>query len=160
MLESVLRTRRVGMMGVADNEKVLTRRRGVRVGAVAMLAGVLVVAGCGSDGESAQDQYCAAGESLETSLDELADLDLVAEGTDGLTAAVDQVRSDLADLRDSASDAAADEVGALEQAVDGLNDAISALGGELTSDNASSVGAAIENVAAATQSVLDTLSDC
>lgn len=160
MLESVLRTRRVGMMGVADNGKVLTRRRGVRVGAVAMLAGVLVVAGCGSDGESAQDQYCAAGESLETSLDELADLDLVAEGTDGLTAAVDQVRSDLADLRDSASDAAADEVGALEQAVDDLNDAISALGGELTSDNASSVGAAIENVAAATQSVLDTLSDC
>ena len=160
MLESVLRTRRVGMMGVADNEKVLTRRRGVRVGAVAMLAGVLVVAGCGSDGESAQDQYCAAGESLETSLDELADLDLVAEGTDGLTAAVDQVRSDLADLRDSASDAAADEVGALEQAVDGLNDAISALGGELTSDNASAVGAAIENVAVATQSVLDTLSDC
>ena len=149
------------MMSAADNGKVRTRRRSVRVGAVAMLASVLVVAGCGSDDdESAQDQYCAAGESLETSLDELADLDLVAEGTDGVTAAVDQVQSDLDDLRDSASDAAADEVGALEQAVDGLNDAISTLGGDLTSDNASAVGSAIEDVAAAAQSVLDTLSDC
>lgn len=137
------------------------RRAGLRAAAVAMLTGVLVVAGCGSDDdESAQDRYCAAGESLETSLDELADLDLVAEGTDGLTAAVDQVQSDLADLRDSASDAAADEVSALEQAVDDLNDAISALDGDLTSDNASSVGAAIENVATAAQSVRDTLSDC
>ena len=147
---------RVGHSGVVGK-----RRRGLRAAAVAMLTGVLVVAGCGSDDdESAQDQYCAAGESLETSLDELADLDLVAEGTDGVTAAVDEVQSDLDDLRDSASDAAADEVGALEQAVDGLNDAISTLGGDLTSDNATAVSTAIENVAAAAQSVLDTLSDC
>ncbi len=135
-------------------------RRGLRAGAAAMLAGVVVVAGCGSDDESAQDQYCAAGESFESSLDELTGLDLVAEGTDGLTAAVDQVQSDLGDLRDSASEAAADEVDALEQAVDDLTDAISTLGGDLTSDNATAVGTAIDNVATAAQSVRDTLSDC
>ncbi len=148
-------------MSTTDTGRVAARCRGVRVGAAAMLAGVLVIAACGSDDdESAQDRYCAAGESFESSLDELAGLDLVAEGTDGLTAAVSQVQSDLGDLRDSASDAAADEVGALEQAVDGLTDAISTLGGDLTSDNATAVGTAIDNVSAAAQSVLDTLSDC
>ena len=126
-----------------------------------MLVGVVVAAGCGSDDdESAQDRYCAAGESLESSLDELASLDLVAAGTDGLTAAVDEVHSDLDELRDAASDAAADEVGALEQAVDGLDEAISTLGGDLTSDNATAVGTAIDNVSAAAQSVRSTLSDC
>lgn len=149
------------MVSATDTSGVKTRRRGVRVGAAAMLTGAVVVAGCGSDDdESAQDRYCDAGESLESSLDELADLDLVAEGTDGLTAAVDQVQSDLGDLRDSASDAAADEVSALEQSVDDLNGAISALGGDLTRDNATAVGTAIDNVAAAAQSVLDTLRDC
>ena len=147
-------------MITARGSKVAIRRRGLRAGAAAMLAGVVVVAGCGGDDESAQDRYCAAGESLESSLDELTGLDLVAEGTDGLTAAVDEVQSDLDDLRDSASEAAADEVSALEQAVDDLSDAISTLGGDLTSDNASAVGTAIENVATAARSVRDTLSDC
>ncbi len=148
-------------MSTTDTGRVGTRRRRVRVGAAVMLVAAVVAAGCGSDDdESAQDRYCAAGESFESSLDELAGLDLVAEGTDGLNAAVDQVQSNLDDLRDSASDAAADEVGALEQAVDDLNESISTLGGDLTSDNASAVGTAIDNVSAAAQSVLDTLSDC
>ena len=148
-------------MSTTNTGRVGTRRRSVRVGAAVMLVAAVVAAGCGSDDdESAQDRYCAAGESFESSLDELAGLDLVAEGTDGLNAAVDQVQSNLDDLRDSASDAAADEVGALDQAVDGLTDAISTLGGDLTSDNATAVGTAIDNVSAAAQSVLDTLSDC
>ena len=148
-------------MSTTDTGRVGTRRRSVRVGAAVMLVAAVVAAGCGSDDdESAQDRYCAAGASFESSLDELAGLDLVAEGTDGLNAAVDQVQSDLDDLRDSASDAAADEVSALEEAVDDLTDAISTLGGDLTSDNASAVGTAIDNVSAAAQSVLDTLSDC
>lgn len=148
-------------MIAAENGSSGTRRTGRRAGVAAMVAGLLIVAGCGDDDdESAQDQYCAAGESLRSSLDELADLDLVAGGTDGLTAAVDDVQSDLGDLRDSATEAADDEVGALEQAVDDLSDAISALGGDLTRDNVAGVGTAIGNVVAAAQSVLDTLGDC
>ena len=46
---------------------------------------VALAAGCGGDDEkSAQDRYCETGASLEASVDALVDLDLLAEGTDGL----------------------------------------------------------------------------
>lgn len=141
----------------------MTGRWSVRLGARIVLAaflGAVALASCGDDDESAQEKYCAAGESLESSLGALTDLDLIAEGTDGLNAAVDEVRSDLEELGDSADEAAADEVDALEDSVDELEDAISALGGELTRDNATAVGAAIQTVGTSAQAVFDTLSDC
>lgn len=134
-------------------------RLGVRAVLAAFL-GVVALVGCGDDDQSAQEKYCAAGESLESSLGALTDLDLIAEGTDGLNAAVGEVRSDLGELSDSASEASADKVGALEQSVDELEGAISTLDGELTSDNAAAVGAAIQTVGTSAQAVLDTLSDC
>ena len=117
-------------------------------------------AGCSDDEESAQESYCAAGDSLESNLGALTDLDLIAEGTEGLNTAVEQVQSDLVELRESASEAAADDVSALEQSVDDLETAISSLGGDLTSDNAAAVGASIRRVGTSAQAVLATLSDC
>lgn len=150
------------MMSAMGSGRVETPRRGIRsVVAAMMMVGVVVVGGCGSDDdESAQDRYCAAGESLRSSLDELAELDLIAEGTDALTAALDGVRNDIDGLRESASDAAADDVAALEESVDDLSEAISTLGGDLTRENATVLGTAIESVIAAAGSVFDTLRDC
>ena len=127
--------------------------------AAAALLAIVVLPGCGDD-ESAQDRYCDAGESLRASIDSLANLDLVAEGTDGLDSAVGQVRDDLGELRDVASDAAADEVGALQQAVDDLEEAISTLGGEITSENVSAVGTAVRSVGSEAEAVYATLADC
>lgn len=131
----------------------------VRAGLVVAVLGFFVLAGCGDD-ESAQEQYCNAGESLRTSLSALTSLDLIAEGTDGLESAVDQVKDDLDDLQDAASDAASDEVDAFDDAVDALDSAISDLGGDLTADNATAVGTAIQDVGTAAQAVFATLSDC
>lgn len=117
------------------------------------------LASCGDD-ESAQDRYCEAGESLESSVRSLGQVDLVAEGTSGLNDVVDQVRDDVDELLDAASDAAADDVEALQQSLESLQGAITALGGDLTRDNASAVGDAIDDVVAAAQAVFGTLSDC
>jgi uncharacterized protein YoxC len=135
-------------------------RRRPRALLLGIALGAVALTGCGDDESSAQEEYCEAGESLRTSVAALADLDLIAGGTDGLTAAVDAVEDDVNDLRDNASDAAADEVDALEQSVDDLESAFSDLAGEISTENASALAAAVQNVGAAAQAVYDTLTDC
>lgn len=134
---------------------------GFRVGVVAlvMVLGAAGLTACGDD-ESAQDEYCAAGEDLQSSLSALADLDVIASGTDGLREAVGEVSDDLAEVRSTASDAVADDVEVLDASIADLDDAIADLGGDLTSENASAVRAAIDGVRAAARGVLDTLADC
>ena len=128
--------------------------------AVATCLGVLALGACGSDEESTQDQYCQAGDDLKSSLASLVDLDLIASGTDGLNDAIEQVSDDADALRDSAGDATADDVAALETSVDALQESISTLGGELSSANLTAVREAIGEVSAAAQAVISTLSDC
>ena len=130
-----------------------------RLLAVACL-GVLALGACGSDEESTQDQYCQAGDDLKSSLASLVDLDLIASGTDGLNEAIDQIGDDVDALRDNASDAAADDVAALEAAVDALGESVSSLGGDLSTDNLTAVRDAIAEVSASAQAVISTLSDC
>jgi hypothetical protein len=122
--------------------------------------GVLALGACGSDEESTQDQYCQAGDDLKSSLASLVDLDLIASGTDGLNEAIDQIGDDVDALRDNASDAAADDVAALEAAVDALGESVSSLGGDLSTDNLTAVRDAIAEVSASAQAVISTLSDC
>jgi uncharacterized protein YoxC len=122
--------------------------------------GALALGACGSDEESAQDQYCQAGADLRASLAALVDLDLIASGTDGLNDAIQQVSDDVDALRENANDATADDVEALEASVDGLEESISMLGGELSSDNLTAVRDAIGEVSAAAQAVISTLADC
>jgi outer membrane murein-binding lipoprotein Lpp len=121
--------------------------------ALGAVLGVALLAGCGDDDSgdepSAQEQYCEAGDSLESSVSALVDLDLVAEGTSGLESAVDAVKADLDELRSTASEAAAEEIDALEQSVDDLGTAASDLGGEISTENASAL-----------EAVYGTLTDC
>jgi signal transduction protein with GAF and PtsI domain len=135
-------------------------RFGALLGVLALLLGALAACGEGDGGESAQQKYCDAGAQLRTSLTALADVDLLAEGTNGVKDAVDQVQTDFDALRDAATDATQDEVDALSQALDELDTAMSDLGGELTSENAVAVKAAIQNVGTAAKGVYDTLADC
>lgn len=138
----------------------MRRTRG-RLGSalVVSLLALTMLTACGDD-ESAQDRYCDAGESLRSSIGELTDVDLLAGGTDALDEAIGQVSDDVDELRDAAGDAAEDDVAALDSAVDALRGSLSDLGGELTSENASAVGAAITDVVEAARAVFDTLGDC
>lgn len=127
----------------------------------ALLVGVAALAACGSDDdESAQDRYCAAGDDLESSVTALTQIDLIAEGTNGLDDALGAVEDDVSTLADTASEAASDEVSALEESVQDLGSALEGLAGEITSDNVSVVATAVESLATSAQAVYQTLTDC
>jgi len=134
-------------------------RGGLRSAALVTALGAAALTACGSD-ENAQDAYCDAGESVRSSLGSLTDLNIVAEGTDGLNSAVGEVRDDLNELSDAATDAAADEVDALGDSVEALEQAISDLGGGVSTDDAAALGVAIQGIGTAAQDVYATLSDC
>jgi hypothetical protein len=128
-----------------------------------LMAGLAIaaIAGCGDDDDkSAQEKYCEAGASLEASVDALLDLDLVAEGTDGLESALGAVETNVNELGETATDAAADDVNALQQSIDGLEGAVSDLGAEISSENVAGIQSALQGVGDDAQSVLTTLSDC
>jgi len=137
----------------------IVRVRRLLAAGVATLA--LVAAGCGDDdGASDQDAFCDSADDLRASLDDLFSLDLISEGTSGVTEALEQVTDDAAALKDNAGAATADDIDTLETAIDDAENAVSDLTGSLSADNASSVGSAIEDVTGAATSVLDTLTDC
>ena len=121
----------------------------------------LGAAACSDDDDkSAQERYCEAGASLESSVNALSNVDVIAEGANGMETAVDAVEDDANELRDSATDAAADEVDALNDALGDLGDALGAAGDDLTSDNATAVVDAIGGVQTAANGVYATPSDC
>jgi archaellum component FlaC len=127
----------------------------------AALVGGLSLAACGSDDDqSAQEKYCEAGQSLESSAAALLDLDLITQGTSGLEDAVDEVEKDVDALRDSATEAAADEVDALEQSVKDLDSALSDVSGDISTDNVAALQTAVQSVATAFQGLNSTLTDC
>ena len=90
----------------------------------------------------------------------LADLDLIAEGTNGLTTAVDKVKGDVTDLRAAASSATSGSVDNLQTAVDQLSTAVSNLSGAITASSLPALKTAITNVSSSATAVYDTLKDC
>lgn len=148
--------------------------RAVVVVAAAVLT-MGLVAGCGDDEDeqtsteetsteesgsaegSSEEAFCAAGDSLESNVEGLGDIDIVAEGTDALDAQFDAIKSDLEDLRSSGSDVAAEEIAALETAVDQLEVDLDALGDDVSAEGASAVGDSVNSVATAARAVRDRL---
>ncbi len=125
----------------------LTRRSRIRFAFAMLCAGSLLATGsssCGDDdGESAQDRYCQAGAELESSVAALVELDLIAEGTNGLESAIQAVDDDLTVLDETANEASADDVDALEQAFTDLESALAGLEGGITAQNVSDLAFAV-----------------
>ncbi len=98
----------------------------------------LLLVACGDDGESSSSTTvpttdapattvaatCADAEALTASIAALADVDVAAEGTDGVTAAVATVKSDLETFAASASDELQPQVEAVQTSVESLEMAI------------------------------------
>jgi hypothetical protein len=95
------------------------------------------LAACGDDDDSssattaaptttsAEEALCADREELTTAVQGLTDLDIVASGTDGLQAALTDVKDSLSGLKESASDNFQPEVEAVESSIQDLETAIS-----------------------------------
>ena len=108
----------------------------------------VVLVSCGDDDDSATAttvaDVCADREALRESVDVLTNVDVVAEGTNGVTAAVSDVEDDLAALRSSAGDALEPQVQAVQDDLDELETAVD----EIDSGGASAALAAVSELAA------------
>ena len=90
---------------------------------------------------------------MRTSVDALTNLDVVAEGTNSLTAAVDDVKDDLAAMRSSAGDELRPQVEAVQDALDELEAAVA----DLDSGGAAAAVTALADLARSTGTLLDSL---
>lgn len=133
---------------------------------VFMLAlSIASLAACGDDADSsgtttttsAEQAYCADLDQLKSDVASITDMDVVADGTDAVTAQFDTLKDDLSALKSSAGDAASSEISTMETALDDLQSALGAVSGDLTLANASDVLTAVQSVGTAGTAVVTTL---
>ena len=67
---------------------------------------------------------CAARDDLQTSITDLKDVNIVADGTSGLQAAITKVKDNLTALKSAAGDELKPQVTALQDALTGLQSAL------------------------------------
>jgi uncharacterized phage infection (PIP) family protein YhgE len=138
------------------------------------LATLLVLSACGDDDDgdqaanstaeatttSTSEALCAAIDDAEQDIGALADIDVLAEGTDAVKARLTTIREDLAKIKEQAPDTAPDEAEAFDDALASLDDAITAIGDEpLTAESAQDVVAAGTSTVEAGQAYLGALDD-
>jgi hypothetical protein len=102
---------------------------------------------------TASGDMCADRDALSSSIAALKDVDVAAEGTNGVTAAVDAVKEDLAALRGSLSAELQPQGQAVQDALDDLETAVA----NLDSGGAAAVVTAATNLATAAGTLLDSL---
>jgi hypothetical protein len=130
---------------------------------VVCVALTAVVASCGGDDDDDSSSaattttasVCADREALQTSVDSLQDVDLVAEGTNGVNAAIDGVQEDLTALQTSAGAELQPEVQAVQDDIDELKTAAE----NLDSGGAADAAAAVSGVVSSAGTLLDSLAD-
>lgn len=127
---------------------------------ILLLAGAAVACSDDSDDVSPEEAYCNAGESLQSSVEALLDLDVIAEGTNGVETAVDNVKSDFDEFKGAAENVTEDEAQALEGAIGDLESAFDSISDDgLSADNASAVIDAVTAMAAPAEAVFTTLTE-
>ena len=116
-------------------------------------SGAATTAATGSSVAPANEELCADREALRTSVDALKDIDLVAEGTNGVKSAVTAVKDDLAALRASAGDELKPQVDAVQGDIDDVEAAIEQLG----SGGAAAAVSAVSSLVGSAGTLLDEL---
>lgn len=117
---------------------------------------LVLLASCGDD---AEDTFCEAGDSLRDDVASLSEVDVLADGLSAFDEPVEAIRVDVEQLRDSATDVAADEIAALESAISDLGDALTGLSEGVSVDDAQALGVASGDVAQAANAVFDRLAN-
>ncbi|HEX6424528.1 MAG TPA: hypothetical protein VFZ79_13680 [Acidimicrobiales bacterium] len=132
----------------------ITRRHPVAL----LIPLLLLLAACGDDDESSAT-VCDARADLESSLAALGEIDVPAEGTDAVEAAVDDVGDDVEAVADAAQEEVDDEVDDVQAAVDELEAAVTSFGEQETTGAAvAAVSRAVTDLAVATGALTEALS--
>jgi len=96
---------------------------------------------------------CADRDALRDSIQALVDVDVVADGTNGLTTAIEAVTDDLAAVRESAGDDIEPEVDAVRTALDDVQTAI----GDDPTDDLEGTAEALSTLVSSTTDLFDAL---
>lgn len=135
----------------------MRRHRIPRAAAVLLSTLPLLAASCGDDETAA---LCDARDDLRTSVENLEDVDVVEGGTEALDDAVSDVEESVRSLRDAAQEEYDDEISAVEDAWDQLGQVLSNLGNQPSaSAEIEAVGDSLAELAAATETLVDSLSE-
>jgi hypothetical protein len=127
-----------------------------KVAAAAALLVVLSAAACSDDDDDPCDEEAA----LEQSVEELRNVDVVATGTDGLNAAVDNVKTDTQDLKDAVAEDLKPQVEALETAVSDAEEILSGIDNDATlNEKVDDVQEALTGVATAGSNLKEALQE-
>jgi hypothetical protein len=132
------------------------------------MASLLVLAtACGDDDDADRtgddaSAVCDAKDELDSSVNALGDLNVSAEGTNAVDAAVDDVRNDIEAVRDATQGEVDDEVDDVETAFDELEAAVATFGDqESTGAAVAGVGNAVADLATAVGALFEALpQDC
>jgi hypothetical protein len=135
---------------------------------VALMASLLVLAtACGDDDDADRtgddaSAVCDAKDELDSSVNALGDLNVSAEGTNAVDAAVDDVRNDIEAVRDATQGEVDDEVDDVETAFDELEAAVAMFGDqESTGAAVAGLGNAVADLATAVGALFEALpQDC
>ena len=132
---------------------------------VVLAVSLIVAAACSNDDSNgdangtAAPSVCDQADTLQQSVDDLAQLDVIAAGTNGLNAAIDQVRSDVESLSVLVGTDVADEAAVLTDAVEQADETFSTLENQESLLAATAdVGLVIAQVATAADGLKEALS--
>ena len=130
---------------------------------VIMVVALFVAAACSDDdsngdgGDTSTASVCDQREALEQSVNDLAELDVIAGGTDSLNAAIDRVESDLDSLASATSADVQAEVDDLNEAIDQTEETFSNLDDESFLAASAEVLISVVNVASAGDALVTAL---
>jgi len=135
------------------------------IGYTVIAAIVALAVACSGDDESdatPTPSVCDQADAVRQSVEGLADLNVIASGTDELTASVDEVRTEVQALRQTVSDEIRPEAEALETAVDDAKETLSGIDDDATlNEKIDDVQTALTGVATAAADLATALeNDC
>jgi signal transduction protein with GAF and PtsI domain len=111
-----------------------------------------------TDGTSTADEVCDQKDAVASAVADLADIDVLAEGTDALNASVENVKTELSDLKAAVSDDAKDEVEDLETAVSDAEETLSGITDDSTlNQRIDAVQSALTGIATASTALVSAL---
>ncbi|MFI5427881.1 hypothetical protein [Aeromicrobium sp. UC242_57] len=121
---------------------------------ILLLSALVLAAGCGSEDDDTA-ALCSSVDSLKTSVSGLTDITIDKNALTDLQARLDQVQTDLGEVKDDASDKYATEIDAVDQAASTVGSTLDQAISTPSVQAASAVGTAVQSLGTSLKTLAD-----
>lgn len=128
------------------------------IAVVALALAAMMTAGCGS-GDEGSPEYCASINSLRDSVNGLTDITIDQGALGELDTKLEEVRSDVKDVKEEAGDEFATEIDAMDEAASNLRTSLDAAAADPSLDTVSAVGTDIQTLVTSVKTLNDATKD-